>query len=249
MKDAIIHMTEIASYIFREENLEFSVHGNQKKFSLIKLKLELLLNQMKNENSRFSERIPNISLLTGEFEGGKPTHYKNFFKTPLAVNNCTESMLACPISNADDYAALMVLGNLMTFTYLLPSIREKGGAYGAGCQVNESGTFTFYSFRDPKIEQTYDNFERAIGQVLDKEFSEQQLREAKMLTFQKLDRVLEPSLKGLQQFSRGYTDEHRMKLRLRALDLNREEVAAVAEKYLIKAIEQGHTSRVVFGSQ
>jgi presequence protease len=40
----------------------------------------------------------------------------------------------------------------MTFTYLLPSIREKGGAYGAGCSVNESGTFTFYSFRDPKIE-------------------------------------------------------------------------------------------------
>lgn len=61
----------------------------------------------------------------------------------------------------------------MTFTYLLPGIREKGGAYGAGCQVNESGTFTFYSFRDPKIDQTYDHFERAVGQVLDKEFSEQ----------------------------------------------------------------------------
>jgi presequence protease len=42
LKDAIINMTEIASYIFREENIEFSVHGNQKKFSLIKLKLEML---------------------------------------------------------------------------------------------------------------------------------------------------------------------------------------------------------------
>jgi len=40
-----------------------------------------------------------------------------------------------------------------------------------------------------------------------------------------------------------------MKLRLRALDLTREDVAAVAEKYLMKAIENGHTSRVVFGSQ
>jgi len=70
-----------------------------------------------------------------------------------------------------------------------------------------------------------------------------------MLAFQKYDRVLEPSLKGLLQFSRGYSDEHRMKLRLRALDLTREDLAAVADKYLIKAIEQGHTSRVVFGSQ
>ena len=70
-----------------------------------------------------------------------------------------------------------------------------------------------------------------------------------MLTFQKLDKVLEPSLKGLLQFSRGYTDEHRMKLRLRAMDLTREDVAAVAENYLMKAVEGGKTSRVVFGSQ
>ena len=44
LKDAIINMTEIASYVFREENMEFGVHGNKKKFSLIKLKLEMLLN-------------------------------------------------------------------------------------------------------------------------------------------------------------------------------------------------------------
>lgn len=75
------------------------------------------------------------------------------------------------------------------------------------------------------------------------------MREAKMLTFQRLDKVLEPSLKGLLAFSRGYTDEHRMKLRLRALDVTREDVVAVAEKYIMKAIENGHTSRVVFGSQ
>jgi len=162
LKDAIIHMTDIASYVFREENIEFSVHGNKKKFSLIKLKLEMLLNQMKNENSRFSEKIPNLTSLS-EFENGKPTYYKNFFKTPLAVNNCTESMLGTPMTNVDDYAALQVLGNLMTFTYLLPGIREKGGAYGAGCQVNESGTFTFYSFRDPKIESTYEHYERAVN--------------------------------------------------------------------------------------
>lgn len=76
-------------------------------------------------------------------------------------------------SNIDDYVALLVLGDLMTFTYLIPLIREKGGAYGAGCRVSESGTFTFHSYRDPKIEATYDNFEKALNQVLDKEFTEQ----------------------------------------------------------------------------
>jgi len=35
LKDAILYMTEIASYIFREENLEFAVHGKKGKFDLI----------------------------------------------------------------------------------------------------------------------------------------------------------------------------------------------------------------------
>lgn len=40
-----------------------------------------------------------------------------------------------------------------------------------------------------------------------------------------------------------------MKLRVRALELTREDIVGVAEKYLMKAIEDGKTSRVVFGSQ
>ena len=68
---------------------------------------------MKNENSRYSEKIPNLVTLTSEFEQGKPTYYKNFFKTPLAVNNCTESLFASTSANPDDFAALQVLGNLI----------------------------------------------------------------------------------------------------------------------------------------
>jgi len=46
-------MTEIASYLFREENLEIAVHGSKAKQNLIQLKIELLLNAIKNENSRY----------------------------------------------------------------------------------------------------------------------------------------------------------------------------------------------------
>jgi hypothetical protein len=60
LKDAILNMTEIASYIFREENLEFAVHGSPKKFELIQMKLELLLNAVKNNNSRYLEKHPLI---------------------------------------------------------------------------------------------------------------------------------------------------------------------------------------------
>lgn len=71
-------------------------------------------------------------------------------------------MLGPTMANADDYAAGLVLSELMTFSYLMPSIREKGGAYGAGCTMNESGLINFYSYRDPRLAQTYDNFEKSI---------------------------------------------------------------------------------------
>ena len=75
---------------------------------------------------------------------------------------CTESLLGVNRLNTDEYAPFLVLSELMTYNFLHPLIREKGGAYGAGCRVNESGTFTFFSYRDPKIEDTYDNFEKSV---------------------------------------------------------------------------------------
>lgn len=125
-------MTEIASYVFTANNMEIAIHGSKRKFPLIQAKLELLMTSLKNENSRFNIVVDNDSTkLVTEFD--KPIYYKNFFKTPLTVNNCTESLISAPFTNHEDYAALMVLGDLMTFNYMLPSIREKGGAYGTGC--------------------------------------------------------------------------------------------------------------------
>ena len=69
------------------------------------------------------------------------------------------------------------------------------------------------------------------------------------MAFQKLDNVVEPSLRGLVQFTRNYTDEQKMRLRIKALEVGREQLVYVAEKYLMDAFENNRTSRVVFGSQ
>ena len=84
---------------------------------------------------------------------------------------------------------------------------------------------------------------------MDGQFSDLELQEAKLLAFQKLDKVVDPSLKGLVQFTRDYTDEQKMSLRLKALDVTRDDLVFVAQKYLMGAIEKNQTSRVVFGSQ
>ena len=63
LNDAIQNMTDIASYVFREENLEIAVHGSKNKFDLIQLKIEMLLNAIKNENSRYTERHSDLIML------------------------------------------------------------------------------------------------------------------------------------------------------------------------------------------
>jgi presequence protease len=144
---------------------------------------------------------------------------------------------------------MLVLQELLTYVFLHPMIREKGGAYGSGCAADGSGLISLYSYRDPNCDATFDNFEKAIGELIEGKFNERELVEAKLLAFQKLDKVLEPSLRGLGQFTRGTTDEEKMKLRLLALDVSKENICFVAQRYMMEAIEQGKTSRVVFGSQ
>ena len=140
------------------------------------------------------------------------------------MNNCVESLIGPTYQNTQDYGVALVLSELMTFHSLMPNIREKGGAYGAGCAVNESGLINFYSYRDPKVNRTYENFEKAVSDILDGHFGDRELQEAKLMSFQKLDRVLEPSLKGLIEFTRGYSDELRLKIRLRALDCEKKDL-------------------------
>lgn len=67
--------------------------------------------------------------------------------------------------------------------HLHPLIREKGGAYGGGCAVDASGIVSMYSYRDPNVEQTYTNFERTVQEIIDGNFSDRELAEAKLLAF------------------------------------------------------------------
>ena len=169
-------------------------------------------------------------------------------KTPMPVNSCVESILG-PTYRSDDYGVGLVLAELLTYSHLHPLIREKGGAYEASLRLNESGMINFLSFRDPAIVRTFENFERTIIDACDGKFSESEIDQAKLLAFQKIDKVLEPSYKGLLGFVRGYSDEDRLNMRLRALDADKERLVDFARKYFLPALEEGKTARVVFGTQ
>lgn len=96
---------------------------------------------------------------------------------------CAESMIGPTITNEDDYAAMLILQEVITYVYLHTSVREKGGAYGAGCSVSDSGMISMYSYRDPNCDATYEQFERAVAEVIDGKFTDRELTESKLLAF------------------------------------------------------------------
>ena len=128
----------------------------------------------------------------------------------------------------------MIFSNLITWSQLHSEIREKGGAYGAGASPNESGLVVFYSFRDPNPKRTFDCFEKAILKISKGEFTEDEIRDAKIFTFSQIDKIINPLNKGLLSFMRNITDEDRNVYRQKLLKVNRE----VSKNFFIKSIIQ-----------
>merc|ERR1712137_820219 len=146
------------------------------------------------------------------------------------VNYCAMSLPGVNYVH-EDYPKLQVLATLLSTNYLHPAIRESGGAYGAGLRAGE--TLSFYSYRDPNMEETLDTY-RGSYDWLRKEgrISDSDMEEAKLSLFGTMDTPTVPSRKGLSRFRQGITDEMRQKLRDTVFATNRDDLMEMAEKYL-----------------
>lgn len=54
--------------------------------------------------------------------------------------------------------AWLLASRILSYDFLWTEVRVKGGAYGAGFQTTRSGSSRFYSYRDPRIDETVERF-------------------------------------------------------------------------------------------
>lgn len=57
--------------------------------------------------------------------------------------------------------AWLIAARALSYDFLWNEVRVKGGAYGAGFQVTRPGSMRFYSYRDPRIDETVARFGKA----------------------------------------------------------------------------------------
>lgn len=111
---------------------------------------------------------------------------------PSQVNHCHIAWHAPGMSHADA-PALAVAAELLQHQLLHQALRERGGAYGGFAAYSEEArTFSMGSNRDPRLAATYADYGRAVEQMLDTAFSQEQLEEAVICVIKKLDLPASP---------------------------------------------------------
>jgi len=155
--------------------------------------------------------------------------------TSTQVNFCARAYPTVAIEH-EDAAALMVLGNFLTNGFLHRAVREQGGAYGGGAGYDsDSGAFRFYSYRDPRLAGTLDDFDGALQWLRTEDHEYRELEEAILGIISAIDRPDSPAGEAIKAFFgtlHGRTPEQRRRFRRRVLDVTLEDLQRVGETWL-----------------
>ena len=136
----------------------------------------------------------------------------------------------------EDAAALSVLAGVLRNGFLHTAIRERGGAYGAGAtQDSANACFKFFSYRDPRVEGTFDDFAGSIDWVMNQTSGDDLVEQAVLGLIGSMDRPGSPAGEAKQFFHQDRTGRSRairQQFRERLLNTQWSGVQAVCEKYL-----------------
>ena len=155
--------------------------------------------------------------------------------TNTQVSFCAKAYPTVPTTHIDS-AALTVLGGVLRNGYLHRTIREQGGAYGGGAsQDNQSGAFRFYSYRDPRIAGTLEDFDNSIDWLLEKPLGEDKIEEAVLGVIGGLDKPASPAGEAMQAFHSELNGRNKasiVQFRNRVLAVTDADLKRVASTYL-----------------
>ena len=160
-----------------------------------------------------------------------------FFPLPYQVYYSALAIPTVPYTHPSG-GPLQVLSQLLTHKYLHHEIREKGGAYGGGAYSRDlSGLFGYYSYRDPNPQNTLKITQDAGRWARDREWTDQNLEEAKLSIFQGVDAPESVSQEGMTRFLSGVDEAMEQTKREQLLDVRKEDIREAAQQYLVEGME------------
>lgn len=167
-------------------------------------------------------------------------HSKEFFPLPYQVYYAGLAIPTVPYTSASG-AALQVLAQMLTHKRLHHEIREKGGAYGGGAYFRGlGGLFGFYSYRDPNPLNTIKIINESGTWARDRDWTTQDIEEAKLSVFQSLDAPQSVSEDGMTRFLLGVDEDMQQTRRAQLLDVTIQDVKNAADEFLVRGFENSN---------
>ncbi|MFT6682305.1 insulinase family protein [Haliea sp.] len=160
---------------------------------------------------------------------------REFWVANTQVNFCARAYPTVAIGHPDA-PALTVLGGFLRNGYLHRAIREQGGAYGGGAgQDSGIAAFRFYSYRDPRLLDTLQDFDESVRWLLETQHDPRALEEAILGVISSLDKPASPAGEARQHFYNtlfGRSHAQREAFRQGILEVTLEDLRRVGASYL-----------------
>ena len=154
--------------------------------------------------------------------------------TATQVNFCAKAFPTVA-SNHKDNATLHVLAGYLRNGFLHRAIREQGGAYGGGAtQDSNSASFRFFSYRDPRLAETLNDFDASLQWLMAGKHENYQLEEAILGVIAALDKPASPAGEAKQAFYNHLFDNTlaaRKAFRERVLHTTLQDLRRAADTY------------------
>lgn len=230
--DSIVEkLHRISALLLHSPHMRVAANSQQNMQQRITNVVDNFARQIITEKSSPSDNnvyVPSESIY--EVKQSKANSKRALFKMPFQVRYVSKSFPSVCYEHVD-HAPLTILSRLLSSKYLHEHVRERGGAYGGGAQASPSH-FDFYSYRDPNLSQTLQVFDDSISWARDGSFSDTDVSEAQLATFQRVDAPVAPGQRGTRSFVAGISEGAFAAYRKRLLGVKKEDLVRVAREYL-----------------
>ncbi len=231
--DLIEKLKSVLAQVLKKGGFLISYTGDEKEIGRITKNAAAIAKQLQGDCPENGGQIKTITGMSGSVK-------KEGFLTPAKIQYVAQA------GNFKDaglsyHGALNVLKVIMNYEYLWVNVRVIGGAYGCGAQFGRNGASTFYSYRDPHLNQTLKTYAGIVDYL--KEFScdERDMTKYVIGTISTLDTPLTPRSAGARSMTAyitGATEEEGQKNRDQILNASVEDIRALAP-YMQAILDKG----------
>ena len=195
----------------------------------------------------FTDALPVSAMQTIRFDRARITPNEGLV-IPAQVNYVAKGANLYALGYKP-HGSIHVIRHHLGTTWLWEKIRVQGGAYGGMNAFDQnSGLFTYFSYRDPNLLATLSNYDQTPNFLNNLELSKSELAKTIIGTISELDAYQLPDAKGYTSMVRyltDFTDEFRQRVRDEVLGTTMKDFKKFAEP-LTRVAEQGEV--VVLGS-